>query len=198
MHGLINRAIEVFVRQTYGNIAWVTLTKAVNTDITEFEPMLSYENSITDRLLAEVARFLDKDRQEVLEDIGTFLVSHPSSHTLRRLLRFSGDDFVEFLHSLEDLPARAQLAVHDLRLPQFEVRAHHLEQFSITVRGEPSSPVAFGHVLIGLLRALADDYGALVLLEHKGARHGVEVITANLLLNVFSEGRRFELGARAQ
>jgi len=195
MHGLINRAIEVFVRQTYGGKEWIALTKKLDLDVTEFEPMLTYEDDVTNVILTGLAEHLGKAQSDILEDIGTFLVSHPSAEALRRLLRFSGRDFVEFLHSLDDLPARARLALDDLYLPQLELREHNLDHFSVVVRNKTQGPVAFGHVLMGLLRALADDFGALVLLEHKGGRDGTEVISINLLHNTFTEGRPFELGA---
>jgi hypothetical protein len=53
-----------------------------------------------------------------------------------------------------------------------------------------------GHVMLGLLRAMADDYGALVLLDHQGMTEGAEVISIHILEQSFAEGRRFELAAR--
>lgn len=195
MHGLINRAIELFIRDTYGRRTWIDLTQRLNLDFTEFEAMLDYDDAVTDRVLAELGRVLDKSRPELLEDMGTYLVSHRNDGALRRLLRFSGVDFVEFLHSLDDLPARARLAVPDLVLPQLELREHTAQNFSVTVFDARPGPVAFGHVLMGLLRAMADDYGALVFLEHKGGRAGSEVIAVQLLETAFAEGRAFALGA---
>ena len=51
--------------------------------------------------------------------------------------------------------------------------------------------------MVGLLRAMADDYGALVVMEHMGASPGREIIAIMLLEPSFAEGRRFDLGARA-
>ena len=51
--------------------------------------------------------------------------------------------------------------------------------------------------MMGVLRAMADDYGALVLLEHCGRAAGVETLKIILVEVDFSEGRSFELGARA-
>ncbi len=60
----------------------------------------------------------------LLEDLGTYLVSHPNVQGLRRLLRFGGAGFIDFLHSLDELHDRARLAVPDLDLPQLELRDH--------------------------------------------------------------------------
>lgn len=194
MHGLINRAIERFVRDTYGRDIWGQVTRQADFDFTEFEAMLTYEPDVTTQVLDAVAHVLDRPEADVLEDIGTYLVSHPKVEALRRLLRFGGQTFTEFLHSLDDLPARARLAVSDLELPQLELREHGSEQFSLTCRG---SRPGFGHVLVGLMRALADDYGALVLLDHKGARDGAEIIEIKVLTMAHASGRSFDLGAGA-
>ena len=99
-----------------------------------------------------VARALDRPKEAVLEDLGTYLVSHPNVEALRRLLRFGGETFIEFLHSLDDLPGRARLAVEDLDLPDMELREHGGSSYSLTCHSFGSG---FGHVMLGILRALA-------------------------------------------
>lgn len=194
MHGLINRAIERFVRDTYGRDTWGRVTRLAGLDFTEFESMLIYEPALTQDVLAAMETALERPLPGILEDIGTYLVSHPKVEGLRRLLRFGGDDFNEFLHSLDDLPARARLAVSDLDLPEMELREHGADLYSLSCVGRLPG---FGHVIVGLLRALADDYGALVLLEHKGAREGTEIVEIRLLAMAHASGREFDLGARA-
>ena len=49
--------------------------------------------------------------------------------------------------------------------------------------------------MMGILRTMADDYGALVLLDHDGSDAGTETIAITLIEQEFAEGRRFELGA---
>lgn len=193
MHGMINRAIERFVRDTYGDDAWMGVVRALGLDFTEFEPMLLYAPELTDQVLGAVAVHLDKVRDDLLEDIGTFLVSHPNLEAIRRLLRFGGVDFPEFLHSLDDLPGRARLAVPDLNLPSLELREHCAGLFSIYVNSEGLDVAGFGHVILGLLRAMADDYGALVLLEHKGHKGMTEILEVQLLDVAFAQGRAFDL-----
>ena len=43
---------------------------------------------------------------------------------------------------------------------------------------------------------MADDYGALVTLDHLGSSQGVETISISLIVSEYSEGRHFDLGAR--
>lgn len=194
MHGLINRSIQRFLRDTYGAPLWLDVAAAADLPFTEFESMLTYEDALTGRVLAAAARRLDKTPEMLLEDIGTYLVSDPRNEGLRRLLRFAGIGYEDFLHSLDDLPDRARLAVPDLDLPTLELRQHSASRYSVTCRGRMPG---FGHVLVGILRAMADDYGALVTLDHVGRRQRVERIEITLVQAAYAEGRRFDLGARA-
>lgn len=197
MHGLINRSIERFVHDTYGEDTWMGVMRRMDLGFTEFEAMLTYEDALTVRLLEEVARELNRPEPDVLEDIGTYLVSHPSFEALRRLLRFGGVTFPEFLHSLDDLPARARLAVAELKLPALELREVSPELFSLKVDARAAGLPGFGHVIMGLLRAMADDYGALVYLEFRDEHGQCECIDVRLLETAFASGRVFDLGGRA-
>ncbi len=195
MHGLINRALELFLRDTYGQETWEEIARRAQLAPPEFEPMLDYPDVLTRDVLEQAAQLLDKPETEVLEDIGTYLVSHPTAEALRRLLRFSGADFTDFLHSLDDLPARARLAVPQLDLPPISLTDRGGQTFWITIGRHGAQSIAFGHVLLGLLRAMADDYGALVMLEHKGSSDGTETVEVQLLETAFASGRSFTLGA---
>lgn len=194
MHGLINRAIQCFVTDSYGTDKWVEATRVADLGFVEFESMLIYSDDLTPNLLDAVSYVLKRPRDDVMEDIGTYLVSHVNVENLRRLLRFGGVTFVEFLQSLDDLPDRARLAVSDLTLPGIELREHGPGHFNLVCE----SPISgYGHVMMGVLRAMADDYGALAVLEHIGGGEGIESISITLIETEFAEGRSFELGARA-
>lgn len=133
----------------------------------------------------------------MLEDIGTYLVSHPNMAAVRRLLRFGGPTFQEFLHSLDDLPERTRLAIPDLALPELRLVDLGPDRFCLKVHSPEAADVPFGYVVLGLLRALADDYGALVMLEHMGAAGHQETLGIQLLVAAHGEGRVFTLGKAA-
>jgi Haem-NO-binding len=194
MHGLINRSLQCFLRDSYGPPVWAAIAREAGLGFDSFEAMLTYDAALTDAVIDAAARQLDRPRETVLEDLGTYLVSHPNVEALRRLLRFGGVNFVDFLHSLEDLPGRGRMAVPDLDLPNLALLDHGEDQFSLTCR----APVqGGGHVMLGLLRAMADDYGALVMLEHQGLKGDAEVISIHILEQSFAAGRRFDLAAKA-
>ena len=191
MHGLINKAIQCFVLDTYGHEAWREMAHSAALPVMQFEAMLIYEDTLTEQALDATARFLDKPRADVLEDIGTYLASHPNVEALRRLLRFGGAHFVEFLYSLDDLHDRARLAVDDLELPRLTLVRHTENHYSLLCG---AAFPGWGHVLVGILRVMADDYGALACLEHCGAKDQTETIDIRLVHTSYAQGRTFVLG----
>lgn len=189
MHGLINRSIQFFIQSTYGDAVWSGVARRAGMDVAGFETMLPYDDALTDAVLDAAAGRLSKPRSVLMEDWGTFLVSDPQLEPLRRLLRFGGDNFVEFLHSLNDLNGRARLAVPDLEMPELDLVEGAGNTFHLDCRWQ----LAGGrHIVAGVLRALADDYGALVLLEEEG-----DGLSIALLDSAFAKGRSFALAQGA-
>lgn len=191
MHGLIFCTVQAFVQDTYGPEAWSDIVEQASIDVTVFEAMFHYEPQMLEQVFGAATNYLNKPCDAFLEDLGLYLVSHPKCEGLRRLLRFSGDDFIDFLHSLEDLPGRTRLAVSDLKLPELELNEHAHNNFILTVGvGLPG----FGHMLQGLLQAMADDYGALVLMEHQSAKE-MEQIAIQVIESAYTTGKDFTLSA---
>ena len=191
MHGLFLSSVQHFVTDLYGVSTWSRVVETAGLEFAEFESMLTYSDEIGQVVMAALPVVLERPLTEILEDIGIYLVSQPRLESLRRLLRFGGTTFVDFLHTLDDLPERARLAAPDLNLPRLHLREHSPSYFSLTCQ---HTVYGFGHVFSGILRAMADDYGALALVEHDGGGKGTEVITITLLEATHSTGRDFTLG----
>ncbi|KAJ55322.1 hypothetical protein ACMU_11535 [Actibacterium mucosum KCTC 23349] len=196
MHGLINRSLQIFLQDNYGPAKWVEMSKKAGAPTEGFEAMLSYDTGVTHALLESAESVLGKPRAALLEDLGSFIVSHGNEERVRRLLRFGGEDFVGFLHSLEDLRDRAQLAVPDLDMPVIEVRDEPPTRFQL-ICSEPFPGTS--QVLQGVLWAMADDYGALVLIDLVPPSKPGEAaeISIELLDSSHTEGRSFRLASGA-
>ena len=194
MHGLVNRSLQRFVSDRYGAEVWLSVTVRAGLDFSDFEGMLIYHEDVTEALLTAMTRVLDRPRTELMEDIGTFLVSDQGFEAVRRLLRFGGTDFVDFLQSLNELPDRTRLAVSDLHLPRIDLITHDTRSFTLVCDAKVEG---YGHLLLGLLRAMADDYGALALLDFVGTENGVEQVAIRLIDEKYTDGRDFALGAAA-
>ena len=191
MLGLINRSFQFFLNDTFGPSLWEAVAKDAGIGLSGFESMLTYDDALTDRVIDAACALLRRPRDSLLEDMGTYLVSHEGHGTLRRLLRFSGVNFAEFLNSVEELPERGRLVLPDLDLPDLDLTDLGGGRFRLLSTARLAGG---GHIVMGLLRALADDYGALVLLEHLGSDHGSEVISIQIADQAMYQARPFSLG----
>lgn len=196
MHGLINRSLESFLSNTYGADEWRAVTRDADLGFYNFESMFDYKDELTFAVIDAAATRLSKSHDTILEDLGTYLVSSPDVQSLRRLLRFGGVTFDEFLHSLDDIYERAKLAVPELELPKFNLSEEGERGSFKLICTSPH--VGFGRVTMGLLRAMADDYGALVFLEYAGAGDGFEEISIVLVESSYADGRDFSLAEPAR
>ncbi|MEM9798654.1 MAG: heme NO-binding domain-containing protein [Pseudomonadota bacterium] len=160
MHGLIFHTLERFVVETYGHTVWEAITIEAKSPTSVFEPMLEYEPMLLDRLIDASSVTLGKARIAILEDVGTFLIA--DTERVRYLLRFSGETFRDFLLALDELPDRIRLAVPSLDLPPI----------GLVVRDDGTTEIFWdamfsggNHLLAGLIRGMADDYGALITID---------------------------------
>jgi hypothetical protein len=194
MNGLVNRAIQAFARDTRGPAFWADLARQSGAPFNGFEPMLAYDPAITDALLSALAKALDCPVSAVLEDLGTYLVADPRRDGLRRLLRFGGAGFADFLHSIAELPARLHLALPDIDLPHIDVAEVAPDLFHLSIAAGMDG---LGHVALGLVRAMADDYGALAVLDLQDGPDGTKgavLVTVRLLDAGHASARDFTLG----
>ncbi len=190
MHGLINKALQGFVTDTYGQSVWDEAATRANLGLQEFETFAEYPENMMISILDAVARVLGREPADLAEDAGTYLVTHPNTSSVRRLLRFSGANFTEFLHSLDDLSDRARLAVPGLVLPRLMLTEPNPNSFILECEAM-AYPSA--HVMMGVLRAMADDYGALAILDYRGHSGDWDTIAIHVHDAAFAAGRSFEL-----
>lgn len=181
MHALINRAVDEFLGQTYpGALSDLRRLSGVN--------LWSRRGPDGVRLdMASIARAsaaLDKTPADMLEDLGAWLARQ---EPVRRLLRFSGRDFREFVNRLDELPGRARLVMPDLAIPCFGVTAGPGGMAVLTLVPPDDGVIA---MLAGILRAMADDYGALGLISVEEGKIMIEISD-----DAFAEGREFHLRA---
>jgi len=191
MHGIVNRALQGFLTKTYGPEIWAEVRSQANLPFDDFEAMLEYPDAMTMVCFHAACGVLHKNPNALLEDIGTWLVTDTDLEPLRRLLRFSGASFLDFINSLEEMADRGRLVMPDLNMPQITVEP--LDPYSFRLRMRWSFPGS-APLLLGCLRAMADDYGALALLKLDGFEGQEECLHVRLLDASHSEGRRFELG----
>ena len=190
MLGVVNKAIEHFIRATYGDRVWHDAAEHALVSDHDIEPMLMYSDEITYHLIDGLIQTTGKPRQDVLDDLGTFLVTPPHGRIVRRLLRFGGATFDDFLISMGDLNDRVALALPDLDLPTISVDLCVTDRAVITVENRIHG---FANVLQGLLRAMADDYGTLVFIDIGECDEKTSQIVVILSEQNIAQGAEFNL-----
>jgi Haem-NO-binding len=173
MQGLMLRSLQGYLRDTFGAGVWDAVVREAALPVDGFEPMLRYPEGTADRVAEAAARVLDRPVDAMWEDMGTHLVTNPKYEGVRRLLRFGGVGFTDFLYSLEELPGRARLAVPDLEVPDLALDEVGPDRFRLTCRHVVAGT---GRVLAGMLTAMADDYGALIVIENRAVADGDEIL----------------------
>ena len=63
MHGLINRSIQCFLRDTYGVSSWSAIARAAGLGFDNFEPLLIYDTALTESVIEAAAQHLQSIRQ---------------------------------------------------------------------------------------------------------------------------------------
>jgi Haem-NO-binding len=186
MDALLLRSLQGYVRDTFGLSVWQAICRRAGVTVETFEPMLRYDPGMADRVAEHAADVLGRPVETIWEDMGTYLVTNPGHEGVRRLLRFGGVGFADFLHSLEEMPGRARLAMPDLDLPEVALEETGPDRFEIRC---PSRLRGMVRVLVGMLTAMADDYGALCLIEPGGDGR----IDVRILDRSHAAARRFDL-----
>lgn len=190
MNGLIDRAIECFLRDSYGEPCWQRVAHAAGDPGDAPGELFGGCARRSAALVAAAAAERGLSKAALMEDLGAYLVTHPAREGIRRLMRFSGDSFADVVQSLDDLPDRVRLALPGLDLPAVLVSDSGAGALVVTVLWHDAGA---GWVLTGMLRALADDYGALALLEAAETGPGAVRIRVDLLDLAHGEGRSFSL-----
>lgn len=186
MDALLLRSLQSYVLGTFGSAKWQEVCSIADQPSQMFEPMLRYDPGMADRVADIVSGVLGRPVEAIWEDVGTYLVTNPDREGIRRLLRFGGVSFSDFLHSLEELPARAKLALSDLDPPEVLLDEVGPDRFELRCR---SHIRGIQRVLMGIVTAMADDYGALCLID-TGAE---DCITIAVLDSRHGRAKAFDL-----
>jgi hypothetical protein len=191
---MICKPFEVFLRDRHGDAVWERVCAAAGHPRLRFEAMRRYPDTILTLLVAAASRDLSQPPSSLLEDVGTWLCTNPAFGPLRRLIRFSGPDFETLVRSLEDLHARAQLAIRDLDMPNCRVFALGPGRYDLRLTWARPGGAA---VMAGMLRGMADEYGALAIIERGESREGssgwTETISVSVIDLNFAAPRAFSL-----
>jgi hypothetical protein len=198
MQGLLCKALETFVLDRHGSQVWdATLTRAGFPN-PSFEMFQTYPPGTVAACSDAAAVELSISQNALMEDLGTWICTHPPLEPVRRLIRFSGETYKEMLYALDAIHDRGNLAMPGLDLPVLELS--ELGQGKYCVFVDAPQP-GMGAFILGVLRAMADDYGSLVFVELLTSANMEQSERAEISIQLFDEQfaapRAFNLGGAA-
>ena len=152
MYGLVNQALEDFVKRGFGNAAWNKIRDVAGIRLDMFVSMDSYPDDTTYKLVGAASEVLGLDAPQILEAFGEHWVLYTAQQGYGEMLGMFGSDLRSFLNNLDNLHSRVAMSFPALRPPSFAV-----EQ----IEGDPglllhyrSERAGLAPMVIGLLKGL--------------------------------------------
>jgi hypothetical protein len=121
MYGLVNQALEDFVKKGYGDGAWKQVRDKAGVNLDVFVAMDSYPDELTGKLVAAATEVLGLDAARVLEAFGEHWVLYTAQEGYGQMLSMAGSNLEEFLLNLDNLHSHVGLTFSALRPPSFQV-----------------------------------------------------------------------------
>ncbi|MFI0397005.1 heme NO-binding protein [Paracoccus jiaweipingae] len=176
MISFLSRSVEAFLRHTYGRTFAEGTGAAPDRQAIDGDAM-----GFVLPLLQAAGAQLHKPVEELTEDWAAWLARHEA---VRRLLRFSGAEFRDFIAALGELPGRVRMVLPANAPPRVRVVPQGEGPQQLVVEGAD----IWAHFLAGMVRAMADDYGSLALVSVEGS-----TVMVDVSLDRFVSGRGFDL-----
>ena len=163
MLGLINKGLEDFIIELRGQAEWARICSELGFEESRFEALINYPPDVTDKLLDACAHALNLEKRELLDDFGTFITVGERGEVLRKFLRIGGANYRSFLFSLPRLMQILRASIPGFQWPHLKL--HHVSacQFELY----ESDFELINLVFLGILRAMADEYKALISIKLK-------------------------------
>lgn len=123
MYGLVNQALEDFVRQGWGRAAWHKVRERAGVREEMFVSMDGYPDDTTYRLVGAAGEVLGLETTQILEGFGEHWVLYTAQAGYGEMLKMFGADLHSFLNNLDNLHSHVAMSYPSLRPPSFAVEA---------------------------------------------------------------------------
>ncbi len=152
MYGLVNQAVEDFVRRGFGDGVWKRIKDKAGVDLEMFVSMDSYPDDVTYKLVGAATEVLGLDGATILEAFGEHWVLYTAQEGYGQMLSMFGSSLEEFLVNLDNLHSHVGLTFPALRPPSFQVeRVDSGQGLLLHYRSERTG---LAPMVVGLLRGL--------------------------------------------
>ena len=160
MYGLVNQALEDFVRHGHGDAAWNRILEVSGLGPNTFVSMDNYPDAVTYSLAGAASEVLAMDAASVLETFGEHWVLYTAQAGYGEMLAMFGADLRTFLRNLDNLHSHVGLAFPDLRPPSFQVE--DVDGGRGLLLHYRSERAGLAPMVVGLLKGLGKRFGMRV------------------------------------
>ncbi|MFG6467217.1 heme NO-binding domain-containing protein [Roseateles sp. BYS87W] len=159
MYGLVNRAIEQLVVSLKGDSAWERVCQRAGWPDGGFVAMQTYDDAVTYRLVGAVSEELGLPPDAVLRAFGEYWILYTAEEGYGSMLTMCGSDLLSFLHGMNQMHARIEASLPEIRPPSFEVHELDAQTFALVYE---STREGLAPMVEGLITGLAKRFGQRV------------------------------------
>jgi len=163
MYGLVNRAIEEMVQESYGNEVWKRICASAGMDTPTFISNEPYPDEVTYRLVTAASEQLGLPADDVLRAFGEYWVLETGLKAYGPLMRAGGRTLKEFLVYLPKFHVHIQVMFPELRPPEFECL--NITEDSLDLHYRSPRPPGLEPFVEGLIMGLAKMFNTEVGIE---------------------------------
>ena len=120
MYGMVNRAIEQFIKEKHGMDTWERVASKADVQ-EEFLSMEQYPDSASVNLVVGLSEVTAETPSQILADIGEYWVMFAHNSEYGDLLDMAGDTLPEVLANLDEMHMRVGQSFDELKPPSFWV-----------------------------------------------------------------------------
>lgn len=160
MYGLVNQAMEDYVRRDFGDDSWGRIRAGAGLALDMFVSMDSYPDDVTYRLVDAAVPVLGLPPEQILEAFGEHWVLYTAREGYGDMLAMCGSNLRQFLARLDNLHTHVGLSFAQLRPPSFEVEPVPGED--AVLLHYRSERAGLAPMVVGLLKGLGKRFGEAV------------------------------------
>jgi len=157
MYGLVNQAVEDFVRRGFGDEAWKRIRDKAGVNLEMFVSMDSYPDEVTYQLVGAASEVLGLEAAQILEAFGEHWVLYTAQEGYGQMLSMFGSSLEEFLLNLDNMHSHVGLTFPALRPPSFQVEG--VDGGRSLLLHYRSERMGLAPMVIGLLKGLGRRFG---------------------------------------
>lgn len=171
MYGMINQAVKHLVVEKFGEAMWGKIRTEAGVEDDSFLSMEQYPDEMTYRLVQVSSEVLQIPPEAVLEAFGEHWIVYTAEAGYGELLNAAGSTLEECLRNLDQLHTRVSVGMPHLAPPSFRVEKAGDGVFLLHYFSDREG---LAHLVIGLVRGLAERFEETVEIEQIGSKENGE------------------------